>query len=224
MSPGVDPAGAAPAAGGDAAGAVGSEGGTGGDRLEAALGLSVDDRRRAFAAFFAAHPGPGRTGLGLGTALADFLEWEVASGRVADGPSGSSWWKAVNGLMVLDVADVAAGGGTEPTDAARAWASYAGAAAGDEQAALWRAHQASMAAATSAARSLLDVEPAEEVAFVAIVLDVLERATARCSATDDHRLGDQARLSYPMAYPATAGSLAALEGALHQRRPVSGTR
>jgi hypothetical protein len=194
------------------------------DRLEAAIGLAVDDRRQAFAAFFTAHPGPGRTGLGLGTALSDFLEWEVTSGRVADGPSGSRWWKAVNGLMVLDVVDVTVGADAELTGAARAWASYVGAAVGDDQAALWQAHQASMAAATSAARSLLDAEPADEVAFIAIVLDVLERATARCSATDDHGLGGQARSSYPMAYPAPPGSLAALEGVLYHRRPVPGTR
>jgi hypothetical protein len=81
-----------------------------------------------------------------------------------------------------------------------------------------------MAAATAVALPLLDGEPAEEVAFVAIVLDVLDRATARTTATDDHRLGEQARGSYPSAYPATAEALAALSGVLRQRRPVPGAR
>ena len=198
----------------------------GAGRLEAAIALSVEERRRAFGRFFSAHPGPGRTGLGLGTALADFLEWEVASGRVADG-AGSPWWKAVNGLMVLDVADAAAGADGPSTGAVRAWATYAAAVAGGDdgdQVALWHAHQASMAEATAVARPLLEDEPAEEVAFVAIVLDVLDRATARTTATDDHRLGDQARASYPSAYPATAEALVALSGVLRQRRPVPGAR
>lgn len=210
-----------------AGGAVGDSRGPdlgGSSRLEAAIGLSVDDRRRAFAEFFSAHPGPRRTGLGLGTALADFLDWEVESGRVADGTSGSPWWKAVNGLMVLDAAGVMGGEGSQLAGAARMWAAYTGAPGGDDQAALWRAHQASMTAATTTAATLLGAEPAEEAAFIAVVLDVLERATARCSATDDHRLGDQARASYPMTYPATAEALAALEQVLHRRRPVSGSR
>ncbi len=197
----------------------------GAGRLEAAIALSVEERRRAFGRFFSAHPGPGRTGLGLGTALADFLEWEVASGRVADG-AGSPWWKAVNGLMVLDVADAAAADGLS-SGAVRVWATYAGGVVGGDdgdQAALWHAHQASMAEATAIARPLLEDEPAEEVAFVAIVLDVLDRATARTTATDDHRLGDQARASYPSAYPATAEALVALSGVLRQRRPVPGAR
>ena len=188
-----------------------------GSRVAAALALPVARRRAAFAEFFGAHPGAGRRGLGLGTALDDFLAWEVASGRVLDGPGGSPWWKAVNGLMVLDIAAAAAGGPGLRSPAARAWAAYAAGAGPDDQAALWEAHGASMHAAVAAVRPLLDAEPAAEPAFVAVVLDVLDRATARCSATDGPGLGDQARASYPGGYPAAAEEVVALRAAVARR-------
>ncbi len=194
--------------------------------LGVALRLSVAERRDVFTTFFAHHPGSARTGPGLGRALVDFLAWEIDSGRVADS-GGSAWWKAVNGMMVLDIA--AAGTKPEPIgrpawpgvlggstlagaghDQRAAWMRYAAAETDAQQAELWRAHAASMVRAVDLAAPLLGAESDAERSFVAVVLRVLDGATRRCVATDSPDLGDQVRHRYPDGYPISTDELAAL--------------
>ncbi len=173
--------------------------------LETALRMPAVERVALFDRFFHAHPGTGRTGVGLGRAMVDFLAWEVDSGRVAD-TGGSAWWAAVNGLLVLDVAAAGAG----PPTAGAAWRRYADAPPPEQQAALWRAHQESMARAVSLAAPLLEEECAAERAFVTLVLRVLDGATGRCAPTDSPQLGSSVRRSYPAGYPIGDSQLAAL--------------
>lgn len=194
--------------------------------LGVALRLGVAERRDVFTTFFARHPGSARTSPGLGRALVDFLAWEIDSGRVTDS-GGSAWWKAVNGMMVLDIA--AAAGQPEPIagptwpgvlgrsalagaghDQRAAWLRYAAAEADAQQAALWRAHAVSMARAVDLAAPLLAAEGDAERRFVAIVLRVLEGATRRCVATDSPELGNQVRHRYPAGYPISEEGVAAL--------------
>ncbi|MCZ7534883.1 MAG: hypothetical protein M5T61_02340 [Acidimicrobiia bacterium] len=76
-----------------------------GSRLRAALALSPVERRVAVERFFTVHPGGGAGPLGLGRAVADFVEWEISSGRIGDDGDGSAWWRVVNGGMTLDLID-----------------------------------------------------------------------------------------------------------------------
>lgn len=186
--------------------------------LDEALRLSVRERLGLFGRFFRDHPGMGKTGIGLGRAVVEFLAWEIRSGRVAD-RGGSPWWAAVNGLLALDVA--AAGGGSSA--AASAWRHYAGAPPPEQQAALWRAHEESMTRAVSLASPLLEGECVVEQEFVAIVLRVLDGATEQCAPTDSPQLGNSVRRSYPVGYPIAASELAALT-ALFRAQPASPSR
>lgn len=188
-----------------------------------ALHLRVGERVATFERFFGSSPGHGRRGLGLGTALADFLAWEVDSGRVAD-RGGSRWWKAVNGVLVLDVA--AAAGGPQarapagpaamhpaPQPAWRAgaaWRAYAAAPPPGQQAALWRAHAASLARAVDLAQPLLAEEVPAERELVAVVLRILDAATRRQTPTDGPGLGAAVRAHYPATYPARPDDVVAL--------------
>ncbi len=150
-------------------------------RLRAALSLSPAERVETVALFFTAHPGGGAGPLGLGRAVADFVDWEIGSGRIADDGRGSPWWRVVNGGMILDLRDALTGmlarGGDGSTGArgdggkagssspaehgpVAAWIAYARGTAsldggpGDAaraQALMWDAHQASLHAALESA-------------------------------------------------------------------------
>ena len=77
-------------------------------RLRAALALEPGERTAIVEAFFGAHPGGGDGPLGLGRAIADFVDWEIHSGRITEDGGGSPWWRVVNGGMILDLRDAAA--------------------------------------------------------------------------------------------------------------------
>lgn len=78
------------------------------ERLRAALALEPGERREVVSEFFTAHPVGGSGPLGLGRAIADFVDWEIRSGRITEGGGGSPWWRLVNGGMILDLRDAAA--------------------------------------------------------------------------------------------------------------------
>jgi len=163
--------------------------------------LTVDKRREIVEIFFLSHPGPGRRGLGLGRAIADFVEWEASSGRL-DEASGSAWWRAVNESFVLDLRATLAA--TRPKGerraASAAWAAYM-TATHDPQQALWAAHQVSLTSAVQAAAPLLEREPGEERAFAEIVLAVVARSAAEGVPTDTTDLARSTRRLYPPCYP-----------------------
>lgn len=177
-------------------------------RLDRAVALAPDARRAIVDAFFAAHPGAGHAAPGLGRAVGDFVDWQVDSGRL--GAGGSPWWRAVNGWMMLDLADSGAGRTTTPATAR--WHAYsrAGDRDGDAQRLLWRAHQQSLHAALVAARPLLDSECDDERRFVAVVLRVVDGAAAAGSDTAGPDLRDLTRRWYPARYPACAADLETL--------------
>jgi len=177
-------------------------------RLDAAIALTPGERRRIVEEFFSVHPGGGRERFGLGQAVLDFQGWEIASGRIAE-DGGSAWWRGVNGLMVLDIAD-ARGEPANATDAVKAWRAYAsiGEAA---QRALWEAHQRSLHAALRVCGPLLEREPAAERAFAEIVIDIVDRTALAGSATDSSDLAQLARRYYPASHPASQETLAGLE-------------
>lgn len=176
--------------------------------LAEAIALTPSKRRRAVETFFAANRGGRQGTFGLGRALLDFQAWQVVSGRITD-DGGSPWWRAVNGMMVLDIAT--AGRGEPATSpAVVAWRAYMAAAAG-AQAALWEAHQQSLHRALRLTAGLLAEEAPEEQAFAAIVIDVVDRTALAASATDTPALAELTARYYPQAYPAAAAMLPALQ-------------
>lgn len=68
------------------------------------LGLTATERREAVAGFFAAAP----VISDMGRAVADFVDWQIRSGRIGEDGGGSPWWRAVNGSLVLDLIDATA--------------------------------------------------------------------------------------------------------------------
>jgi hypothetical protein len=184
--------------------------------------LSVDERREIVEVFFLAHPGPGQRGLGLGRAVADFVEWEASSGRL-DEPGGSPWWRAVNESFVLDLRAASAGAAATAAtaEASAAWNAYLTAGA-DAQRALWTAHQVSLTGAVQAAAPLLGGELPAEQAFAEIVLAVVARTAADCVPTDTTALARSTRRLYPAGYPISAAQLEVLAAKLG-RLPASVT-
>jgi hypothetical protein len=180
--------------------------------------LTVDERREIVEIFFLSHPGPGRRGLGLGRAIADFVEWEASTGRL-DEASGSPWWRAVNESFVLDlrVALAAALPKSERLAASAAWAAYM-TATNDPQRALWTAHQVSLTRAVQAAAPLLQREPGEERAFAEIVLAVVARSAADGVPTDTTDLARSTRRLYPSCYPISPRQLRELTSSLTRAR------
>jgi hypothetical protein len=186
--------------------------------------VALTDRLAVVEAFFDRHPGPGRTGPGLGRAVLDFMRWEGESGRLAD-EGGSRWWRAVNGGLVADLAELSVEGpagngqargepGRRHRVAVAAWEAYAASGPDAAQAALWSAHQASLTAAVESAAALLDEECAPERSFAALVLAVVEDTARQVVATDTDALADVTRRWYPSTYPITAAELDALRRGL----------
>lgn len=176
-------------------------------RLAEAMALSPADRIREVEAFFAAFPRAGSGTHGLGQAILDFQRWEIASGRIQDA-GGSPWWRAVNGMMVLDIT-AAQCRDAATTPAIRAWQDYT--TSPDPQAALWEAHQRSLHAGVRACAALLAAEPEAEQRFAAIVIDVVDRTALAGTATDNDGLARMTQRFYPAVYPVDASSLVALE-------------
>lgn len=181
-------------------------------RVDDAVRLTRAERRETMESFFTSHPGIGG-GLGLGQAVLDFQGWEIASGRIGD-RGGSAWWRAVNGMMVLDVGD-ATNADAEPTPAINAWRAYA--ERGD-QASLWEAHQQSLHSAIGYCAELLARETRAEQAFAAIVVDVVDRTALTNRPTNTRDLKMLTERFYPASYPIGDAALAPLE---HMRQQTA---
>ena len=175
--------------------------------LDAAIDLTLAQRREIVEEFFAIHPGTGQGRFGLGRAVLDFQDWEITSGRISD-QRGSAWWRGVNGLMVLDIAATAKDS-TGATAGANPWRGYASAKA--SQFTLWEAHQRSLHAALCRCAALLAHEPAAERAFVEVVIDVVDRTALSVSPTDGPDLAHLTERYYPSSYPAAQDALPGLE-------------
>lgn len=169
-----------------------------GGEIDAAIALSPSKRRRLVETFFAANRGGGEGTFGRGRAILDFQGWQVASGRITE-DGGSPWWRAVNGMMVLDI-----------EAAAEPWCAYMTSTAA-VQAALWEAHQQSLHRALRLVSELLAAETREEQAFAAIVIDVVDRTALAGSATDSAALAQLTERYYPRTYPVEPAALAALQ-------------
>lgn len=178
------------------------------ERLAEAIALTPAARMAAVEALFAASPRSPEGPFGLGRAILDFQVWEVASGRITENGGGSTWWRAVNGMMVLDIT-AAARSEDAGSPAARAWLAYP--SSPDPQAALWEAHQRSLHAGIRACAALLAVEPEAEQRFAAIVIDVVDRTALSGTATDNDGLARMTERFYPASYPIGPDALPALE-------------
>lgn len=174
-------------------------------RHECAIALSPAERRDIVEAFFAAHPGDAAGTFGLGRAILDFQAWETDSGRIAEA-GGSDWWRAVNGMMVLDIAEAAQDAGG--TRGAAPWRAYA---KNPCQSRLWEAHQRSLHAAIALSHDLLANESEAERAFAAIVIEVVDRTALALRPTDTDDLANLTQRYYPAEYPIEPGQLAGLE-------------
>ena len=210
-------------------------------RLEKAMSLTEAARRRITERFFGRFPGvdnsgiadfvtrnlpwasaSGNDGLGFGQGVRDFTVWEIASGRL-DLVTGSAWWRAVNGSMMLDMQDALAVIDRYGIDAAyrsladaspsvRAWVAYATGADGDLsnealQRVFWTAHQRSLHAGITAASSLLASESANEQAFIGLVVENVDTAALTMSPSDNALIGGYINYRYPSTYPVSDRAL-----------------
>jgi hypothetical protein len=178
------------------------------ERLAEAIALTPAARMETVEAFFAANPHSPEGPFGPGRAILDFQAWEVASGRITPNGGGSDWWRAVNGMMVLDIA-AAATGQISISPSVRAWLAYP--ASGEPQRALWEAHQRSLHAGVRACPKLLAAETVAEQQFAAIVIDVVDRTALSGAATDNDGLAQLTERYYPPVYPSGLDALPALE-------------
>lgn len=189
------------------------------ERIRRARLLTCSQRRDLLAGFFNGAAADETPGLGLGTAIADFLHWEISSGRIRDG-GGSPWWSAINGLLLLDMTAAAR---REPPEAASpaaigspgvvGWAELLdGVATGStrSQSLLWSAHQGSIGWAAEICSGLLAEEPEPERDFARVALAVVDRAARMDVATDGPLLGEMTRSYFPRRYPIDGASLAEL--------------
>lgn len=175
-----------------------------GSRLERAASLPCAERLPIVDEFFAAHPGRSDGPPGLGRAVLDFVMWLIESGRLAD-EGGSSWWRALNGSLVLDLA-----GDTPGTPGVDAWCRYSCSASTpdgpreDLQVLLWTAHQVSLHTVLPHCDHLLAEEPEHEAAFIRVAMRVVDLSAAHNQRTDTPTLGDTTRRVYPDHYPLAA--------------------
>ena len=146
----------------------------GGGGNSEAQALSSGARKKIASAFRAAVPGSDEVG---GIEL--FLGWEISSGRI----SGSAWWRAVNGRLMLDMQaateaildrGVMRASSSSPT--VQAWIAYAqgasqGASKQTQRDAYWLAHQLSLHEGIRSSGMLLQAESADEQAFIETVVE-----------------------------------------------------
>jgi hypothetical protein len=180
--------------------------------------VSEKDRLSDARDFFRRYPGTSGGEFGFGTALIDFEMWESASGRLSK-HGGSAWWRAVNGVMSLNMReaeDLLAKGQTRSDDpGVQAWMDYALLSQQDvpadvEQRAFWRAHQISLHQGTRAALNLWAREayedPAEGAFMNTVVKNVDEAALANAGSGSGlfgaGMLDRGVALAYPDHYPA----------------------
>ncbi len=168
------------------------------ERTETAIAIPVEERNRIVEMFFTEYGGGGGGRFGLGRAVLDFQTWEIASGRVADS-GGSVWWKGMNGLMVLDLAEAGASGAARLRSVV-GWENYSSGATAT-QAGFWDAHQRSLHAAVRLLSAELEEEPAAEREFADIVVDVVDRTALVGSPTDTADLAGLTERYYPDYYP-----------------------
>ena len=176
-------------------------------RCTAAMALLPSERRAIVEGFFSVHPGAGEGRFGLGQAILDFQIWEVESERITEG-GGSAWWRTVNGLMVLDIADAHQDSASDMTSV-RAWQTYA--LGQGTQSDLWEAHQRSLHTAVRCCGALLERETAAERAFAGVVIDIVDRTALAARRTDSAELAELTRRYYPWSYPAVPAALSGLE-------------
>lgn len=165
------------------------------------MALPLGERRRVTEAFFHRYPGGQRQHPGLGQAVLDFQAWEERSGRISE--PGSRWWRAVNGLMVLDFEAAL----EADTGASGRWGRYMALGTQD---ALWDAHQRSLHDAIRRCVSLFRDELSAEQAFAKVVIDVVDRTALANQRTDSAALDALTHRYYPDVYPVLESALPAL--------------
>lgn len=190
-------------------------------RVRDAVERTIEERRAIIEAFFGQGPAAARH-LGVGRAIADFTEWEIASGRIAS-HGGSPWWAATNGLLLADLehASVALHGDLATGATSAAWAELA-LGFGNPQRTFWVAHQRSLSRAVELASPLLAHEPAAERSFIVLALAVVDAAAAAGIPTDTALLGTLTARRYPDRYPASAADVVALRSTLEELSPTIG--
>jgi hypothetical protein len=191
---------------------------------QAAIELGAGRRQEIVEAFFAAYPGqptdpwytrlanavaPGdsaweTTGFGLG--IWQFTDWQIDSRRLTTDDPAYRWWRAINGAIVLDLADAhrclnRRTGSSDP--AVAAWIDYANLTRDpttDEdvvQAAWWRAHHVSLHSAIDDAWDLFADLPPIERRLAAQVVENADVAARIGLRSGDGGLGIFADAFYP---------------------------
>jgi len=144
-------------------------------RLADARAVLPTKRFKILKSFFSQYGGE-KDGLGYGEALNTFMEWEQRSGRLRR-RGGDPWWMAVNGSMMLDMAEAQRllkrnQRARSANPAVQAWIAFA-TSKKDRQKKLWHAHQVSLHAGIRAADrdGLYDALPPNEQRFVEQVVE-----------------------------------------------------
>jgi hypothetical protein len=205
---------------------------------QAAIELTADQRQEIVESFFAAYPGrpidPWYTRLanavapedsawettGFGLGIWQFTDWQIDSGRLTTDRSDYRWWRAINGAIVLDLADAHRClnrriGSNDP--AVAAWIDYAHLSRDpltDEdavQAAWWRAHHVSLHSAIDDAWDLFADLPPVERRFAAQVVENADVAARIGLRSGDGGLGVFVDAFYPDDLDATVERVERLE-------------
>ena len=139
--------------------------------------------------------------------LLQFQRWLTLSNRL-DLHDGSPWWREVNGHIVLDMVDTAAGlpPSSEPQELWQEFWSSDGRS--DRTRSWWAAHQASLTAGQQGAVDLLAEEDEHERAFVQVAVEAVAlaaRAELPTRGMGSRVVGGFCAAFYPDSYPAGAG-------------------
>lgn len=185
-------------------------------RVQQAERLTVEQRVVIFDRFFTQYGGSG-AGFGYGAAAVQFLDWEIASGRVRN-KGGSDWWEIVNGRMAVDLRTAAnnlARGAPAETKAVAAWMTFAKSAAtgGARQRLFWAAHQLSLHEGITFAYAQTPRLSHDEFQFVQVATQLVDLAALGNRSSKDQgffTIRNIVGTDYPTDYPASSSDVYSL--------------
>ena len=190
--------------------------------------LQAPERLDAIRSFCTKYPA-GRN-LGQCGGIYGFTQWEIKSGRIAK----SSWWRQVNGHLILDMQAAQSllqkrGSAARSADPAiDDWISFARAAGGGDhapqQALFWTAHQTSLHLGIHSATAAYANEPVLEQKFIQQVVKNVDTSALLQLTSSNHfgvGIGNGINAFYPSTYPAKPADLGLAEMTAIYKYPLA---